>query len=151
MREAVRDLGGDPGRIEPLAPSELVIDHSVIADFFGLPDAEERNVELEYERNRERYQFLRWGQSAFEEFKVVSVFELLREYIETGRIKVDRSRHPHLTTVHDPCNYGRKSQMSFGDHHCDNSRWIVSQCCENMVEMIDGPLNNLCCGAGGGA
>lgn len=71
MREAVRDLGGDPGRIEPLAPSELVIDHSVIADFFGLPDAEERNVELEYERNRERYQFLRWGQSAFEEFKVV--------------------------------------------------------------------------------
>lgn len=71
MREAVRDLGGDPARIEPLAPSELVIDHSVIADFFGLPDAEERNVELEYQRNRERYQFLRWGQSAFEEFKVV--------------------------------------------------------------------------------
>ena len=71
MREAVRDLGGDPARIEPLAPAELVIDHSVIADFFGTADAEERNVELEYERNRERYQFLRWGQSAFDEFKVV--------------------------------------------------------------------------------
>lgn len=71
MREAVRDLGGDPSKIEPLAPAELVIDHSVIADFFGTPDAEFRNVELEYERNRERYQFLRWGQSAFEEFKVV--------------------------------------------------------------------------------
>ena len=71
MREAVAELGGDPSRIEPLAPSELVIDHSVIADFFGTPDAEQRNVELEYERNRERYQFLRWGQSAFEEFKVV--------------------------------------------------------------------------------
>ena len=71
MREAVRDLGGDPARIEPLNPSELVIDHSVIADYFGTPDAEQRNVELEYERNRERYQFLRWGQSAFEEFKVV--------------------------------------------------------------------------------
>ena len=71
MREAMRDLGGDPARIEPLAPAELVIDHSVIADFFGMPDAEFRNVELEYERNRERYQFLRWGQSAFEEFKVV--------------------------------------------------------------------------------
>ncbi len=71
MREAVRDLGGDPARIEPLNPAELVIDHSVIADFFGTPDAEERNVELEYERNRERYQFLRWGQGAFEEFKVV--------------------------------------------------------------------------------
>ncbi|MBU6278657.1 MAG: aconitate hydratase AcnA [Actinomycetales bacterium] len=71
MREAVRDLGGDPARIEPLAPAELVIDHSVIADFFGSANAEERNVALEYERNRERYQFLRWGQSAFEEFKVV--------------------------------------------------------------------------------
>ena len=71
MREAVRDLGGDPARINPLAPAELVIDHSVIADLFGTPDAFERNVELEYERNRERYQFLRWGQTAFDEFKVV--------------------------------------------------------------------------------
>ena len=71
MREAVISLGGNPDKIEPLNPSELVIDHSVIADFFGLPDAAERNVALEYERNRERYQFLRWGQSAFEEFKVV--------------------------------------------------------------------------------
>ena len=71
MREAVRELGGDPSRIEPLAPAELVIDHSVIADFFGTLDAEGKNVELEYERNRERYQFLRWGQGAFEEFTVV--------------------------------------------------------------------------------
>ncbi len=71
MREAVKELGGDPARIEPLAPAELVIDHSVIADFFGTPEAQNLNVELEYERNRERYQFLRWGQGAFEEFKVV--------------------------------------------------------------------------------
>ena len=71
MREAVIALGGNPDKIEPQNPSELVIDHSVIADFFGLPDAAERNVALEYERNRERYQFLRWGQSAFEEFKVI--------------------------------------------------------------------------------
>ncbi|MCZ3385924.1 MAG: aconitate hydratase AcnA, partial [Actinomycetia bacterium] len=71
MREAVRDLGGDPALINPLAPAELVIDHSVIADVFGRSDAFARNVELEYERNRERYQFLRWGQSAFDEFKVV--------------------------------------------------------------------------------
>jgi aconitate hydratase A / 2-methylisocitrate dehydratase len=71
MREAVRDLGGDPKRVNPLAPAELVIDHSVIADIFGRPDAFERNVELEYGRNKERYQFLRWGQSAFNEFKVV--------------------------------------------------------------------------------
>jgi len=71
MREAVRDLGGDPSKVNPLAPAELVIDHSVIADVFGRPDAFERNVEIEYGRNRERYQFLRWGQTAFNEFKVV--------------------------------------------------------------------------------
>ncbi|MEU6710256.1 aconitate hydratase AcnA [Nonomuraea sp. NPDC046802] len=71
MREAVRDLGGDAGRINPLAPAEMVIDHSVIVDYFGHPDAFQRNVEREYERNRERYQFLRWGQTAFDEFKVV--------------------------------------------------------------------------------
>jgi len=71
MREAMADLGGDPTRINPLAPAELVIDHSVIADVFGRADAFERNVELEYERNRERYQFLRWGQGAFDDFLVV--------------------------------------------------------------------------------
>jgi aconitate hydratase A / 2-methylisocitrate dehydratase len=71
MREAVRDLGGDPSRINPLSPAELVIDHSVIADLFGAPDSFQRNVELEYQRNRERYQFLRWGQTAFDQFKVV--------------------------------------------------------------------------------
>jgi aconitate hydratase len=71
MREAVTALGGDPAKVNPLAPAELVIDHSVIADIFGRPDAFERNVDLEYERNKERYQFLRWGQSAFDEFKVV--------------------------------------------------------------------------------
>jgi aconitate hydratase A / 2-methylisocitrate dehydratase len=71
MREAVTTLGGDPAKVNPLAPAELVIDHSVIADIFGRPDAFERNVDLEYERNKERYQFLRWGQSAFDEFKVV--------------------------------------------------------------------------------
>ncbi len=71
MREAVTELGGDPQAVNPLAPAELVIDHSVIADIAGSPDAFERNVDLEYQRNRERYQFLRWGQGAFDEFKVV--------------------------------------------------------------------------------
>jgi len=71
MREAMADLGGDPDKINPLAPAEMVVDHSVIADVFGRADAFERNVDLEYERNRERYQFLRWGQTAFDEFKVV--------------------------------------------------------------------------------
>jgi aconitate hydratase len=71
MREAVAELGGDPEKINPLAPAELVIDHSVVADLFGGPDAFAGNVDLEYERNFERYQFLRWGQTAFDEFKVV--------------------------------------------------------------------------------
>ncbi|BAU86742.1 aconitate hydratase [Streptomyces laurentii] len=71
MREAVKALGGDPAKINPLAPAELVIDHSVIADKFGTNDAFQQNVELEYGRNKERYQFLRWGQTAFDEFKVV--------------------------------------------------------------------------------
>ena len=71
MREAMSDLGGDPTKINPLAPAEMVIDHSVIADVFGTPESFERNVEIEYERNRERYQFLRWGQGAFDDFKVV--------------------------------------------------------------------------------
>ncbi len=71
MREAVTDRGGDPTRVNPLTPAELVIDHSVVIDVFGRADALERNMAIEYERNRERYQFLRWGQGAFEQFRVV--------------------------------------------------------------------------------
>ena len=71
MREAIVDLGGDPKKVNPLSPAELVIDHSVIADLFGHADSLTRNVEIEYERNGERYQFLRWGQTAFDNFKVV--------------------------------------------------------------------------------
>jgi aconitate hydratase len=71
MREAMVELGGDPKKINPLAPAELVIDHSVVIDVAGSPDAFERNVEYEYQRNAERYQFLRWGQMAFDDFKVV--------------------------------------------------------------------------------
>nr|WP_240163102.1 aconitate hydratase AcnA [Mycolicibacterium sphagni] len=71
MREAVAALGGDPEKVNPLSPAEMVIDHSVILDVFGTADAFERNVEIEYQRNGERYQFLRWGQGAFDDFKVV--------------------------------------------------------------------------------
>ena len=71
MREAIVELGGDPAKVNPLAPAELVIDHSVIADVFGTKDSFEQNTDIEYERNRERYRFLRWGQGAFDEFKVV--------------------------------------------------------------------------------
>ncbi|MGH3737525.1 MAG: aconitate hydratase [Micromonosporaceae bacterium] len=93
MREAVRDLAGDTGKVNPLAPAELVIDHSVIADFFGREDALARNIDLEYQRNRERYQFLRWGQGAFDEFKVVPpgtgiVHQVNIEYL--ARVVFDR-------------------------------------------------------------
>lgn len=71
MREAMIELGGNPEKVNPLAPAELVIDHSVIADSFGSNMSFQINVDLEYERNEERYQFLRWGQGAFSEFKVV--------------------------------------------------------------------------------
>ena len=71
MREAIVELGGDASKVNPLAPAELVIDHSVIADVFGTKDSFEQNTDIEYERNQERYRFLRWGQSAFDEFKVV--------------------------------------------------------------------------------
>src|SRR3569833_2983126 len=71
MRDAMADLGGDPGKIIPLVPVELVIDHSVQVDVFGTADAFQRNAEREFERNQERYAFLRWGQEAFQNFAAV--------------------------------------------------------------------------------
>ncbi|MDO5678082.1 MAG: aconitate hydratase AcnA [Propionibacteriaceae bacterium] len=71
MREAVVALGGDPAKVNPLSPAEMVIDHSVIAEVFGTPSAFQQNTDIEYQRNRERYQFLRWGQTAFDNFSVV--------------------------------------------------------------------------------
>ncbi len=93
MREAMQSLGGDPKKINPLVPTELVIDHSVIVDVFGRPDAFERNAALEFERNKERYQFLRWGQQAFSDFKVVPpdtgiVHQVNLEYL--GRVVFDK-------------------------------------------------------------
>ena len=104
MREAVVELGGDAARINPLAPAELVIDHSVIADLFGAPDSFERNVELEYERNVERYQFLRWGQTAFDQFKVVPpgtgiVHQVNIEYL--ARVVFDRDIDGRRTAYPD--------------------------------------------------
>ena len=106
MREAVEALGGDPKRINPLAPAELVIDHSVQIDVAGSPDAFERNVELEYQRNGERYQFLRWGQTAFEEFKVVPpgtgiVHQVNIEYL--ARVVMAREVNGELQAYPDSC------------------------------------------------
>ena len=74
----------------------------------------------------------------------------MKKYIETGRIKVDKSIHEDLTTVHDPCNYGRKSMKAFGEAFFEEPRWVTQQCCENYVEMHPNRMNNFCCGAGGG-
>lgn len=106
MREAVSALGGDPKKINPLAPAELVIDHSVQIDVAGSPDAFEKNVELEYQRNGERYQFLRWGQTAFEEFKVVPpgtgiVHQVNIEYL--ARVVMAREVNGVLQAYPDSC------------------------------------------------
>jgi aconitate hydratase len=106
MREAVADLGGDPNKINPLAPAEMVIDHSVIADLFGSENAFERNVEIEYERNGERYQFLRWGQTAFDDFKVVPpgtgiVHQVNIEYL--ARVTMTRTVGGVLQAYPDTC------------------------------------------------
>ncbi|HEY8338687.1 MAG TPA: aconitase family protein, partial [Egibacteraceae bacterium] len=71
MRDAMVDLGGDPARVNPQVPADLVVDHSIIAEVAGRPDAFRRNAEIEFERNRERYAFLRWGQEAFDGLRVV--------------------------------------------------------------------------------
>ena len=106
MREAVTELGGDPTKINPLAPAELVIDHSVIADLYGSSDALEQNVEIEYERNGERYQFLRWGQTAFDDFKVVPpgtgiVHQVNIEYL--ARVTMAREVAGVLQAYPDTC------------------------------------------------
>src|SRR5215203_2294283 len=112
MREAMADLGGDATRINPLAPAELVIDHSVIADVFGTPEAFERNVEIEYQRNEERYQFLRWGQDAFDDFKVVPPgtgivhqvnIEHLARVVFTREVSTGSSGEKVLTAYPDTC------------------------------------------------
>ncbi|CAH0144280.1 MULTISPECIES: aconitate hydratase [Plantibacter] len=106
MREAVEALGGSADKINPLAPAEMVIDHSVIADLFGSENALERNVELEYERNGERYQFLRWGQTAFDDFKVVPpgtgiVHQVNIEYL--ARVTMTREVGGVLRAYPDTC------------------------------------------------
>ncbi len=106
MREAVTALGGDPNKINPLSPAEMVIDHSVIADLFGTENALERNVEIEYERNGERYQFLRWGQTAFQDFKVVPpgtgiVHQVNIEHL--AKVIYDRTNGGVLQAYPDTC------------------------------------------------
>jgi aconitate hydratase len=104
MRDAMGELGGDPAKIEPLVPAELVIDHSVQVDAFGTPEALAFNTAKEFERNEERYQFLRWGQDAFESFKVVPpgtgiVHQVNLEYLSRGIFVNDATNQAYPDTL----------------------------------------------------
>ena len=92
----------------------------------------------------------KWYPNALKKFGVYTTFDLLIEYIKKGRIKLDKSRHPQLATYHDPCNYGRKSQMKFGHGYYKEPRWIMDQCSDNWVDVFPNSATQFCCGAGGG-
>src|SRR5437762_4555021 len=107
MRSAVARLGREPKIIEPLVPVDLVVDHSVQVDFAGTPDAMERNLEMEFRRNRERYQFLKWGMQAFDTFKVVPpgigiVHQVNLEYLARGVLSARPAIHPQPSTLYYP-------------------------------------------------
>jgi aconitate hydratase len=104
MRSAMKRLGGDPAKINPLVPVDLVIDHSVQVDFFGNPQALERNADTEFQRNRERYEFLRWGQKAFDNFRVVPpatgiVHQVNLEFL--AKVVLERKDGPHVVWLPD--------------------------------------------------
>src|SRR5947208_2479035 len=107
MRSAVARMGREPRIIEPLVPVDLVVDHSVQVDFAGTPDAMERNLEMEFRRNRERYQFLKWGMQAFDTFKVVPpgigiVHQVNLEYLARGVLSARSAIHPQPSTLYYP-------------------------------------------------
>ena len=93
----------------------------------------------------------KWFPEVLEEFKIYSVFDLLLEYLENDRIKVNSELHTSLTTYHDPCNYGRKSLKAFGHGYFEEGRIITRACCPDFVDMVPKGNGNYCCGAGGGA
>src|SRR5436189_1807164 len=107
MRSAVARMGRDPKIIEPLVPVDLVVDHSVQVDFAGTPDALQRNLDMEFRRNRERYQFLKWGMQAFDTFKVVPpgigiVHQVNLEYLAKGVLSSPSTVNDQLSTVYYP-------------------------------------------------
>lgn len=94
---------------------------------------------------------VRWFPEVFNEFKVVSVFELLLEYIRAGKIRLNTTIHTMATTYHDPCNYGRKSLKAFGQAPFEEGREITRACCSDLRELHPNRSDAYCCGAGGGA
>ncbi len=93
----------------------------------------------------------KWYSEELRKFEVVTVFDVLLDYIRNGRIKLDKSIHHQIATYHDPCNYGRKSLKTFGHGYFEEPREILRHCCENFVEMYPNREGSYCCGAGGGA
>jgi Fe-S oxidoreductase len=92
----------------------------------------------------------KWYPEALQSFGVYTIFDLLIKYIKDGRIKLDKTKHRKLATYHDPCNYGRKSEMVFGHGYYEEPRWIIEQCSDNWVESYPNRATQFCCGAGGG-
>src|SRR5207244_11698491 len=110
MRSAVARLGRNPRLIEPLVPVDLVVDHSVQVDFYGSSDALQKNLEMEFQRNRERYQFLKWGMQAFDTFKVVPpgigiVHQVNLEYLAKGVLANPSHKGEPATTVYFPYSF----------------------------------------------
>ena len=118
MRAAMLRAGKDPGRIEPLIPVDLVIDHSVQADFFGAKDVYERNLEREYERNRERYALLRWAQQAFKTFRVVPPGAGICHQVNLERLStvVQLRKRPEQPSLVVPCRLG-PGDLGLCDQH----------------------------------
>ena len=98
-----------------------------------------------------RYGLEKWFPESLQKFKIYSVFDLLLEYITEDKIAIDHTVHTRLTTLHDSCNYGRKSLKAFGHAYFDEGRTIVKACCQDFIELIPNRQDNYCCGAGGGA
>ncbi|MBW2319238.1 MAG: (Fe-S)-binding protein [Deltaproteobacteria bacterium] len=93
----------------------------------------------------------KWYPEFFKKYGTYTVFDLMIKYIKEGRIKLDKSKHPRLATYHDPCNYGRKSEMKFGHGYYEEPRWIIDQCSDNWVDTFPNKGFQFCCGAGGGS
>ena len=93
----------------------------------------------------------KWYPEAFKEFKIVTVFDLLLEYIREGRIQLDTSIHQLPVAYHDPCNYGRKSLKAFGKAYFEEGREVAAACCDDLRELNPNRNGGYCCGAGGGA
>jgi Fe-S oxidoreductase len=92
----------------------------------------------------------RWFKEDLKNFQVISIFDLLMGYLKEGRLQLDRSLRPETTTFHDSCHYGRRSLKAFGRGYFEEGRWIIRQCCADVVEMYPNREGNYCCGAGGG-